>query len=116
MVSEHGKNSIAHVSVDAAIGRETIPIASDYECVLGAGADSGDSFFVRFYVDGGKVAGERFFRDGRRFRRTTEFLTSSYYGYPPPVIPRTLCCEKRVVSWGGARIWRSSAGLSKKTL
>lgn len=70
---------MAHVSVGAAIGRETTPIPSNCERVRGAGGNCDDFFFVRFYVDGGILVEVRFFRDGRRLRRAVESLASDRF-------------------------------------
>ena len=58
--------------------RETMPIPSECERVLGTGVDAGDPFFVRFYVDDRILVEARFFQDGRSLRRAIESLASGH--------------------------------------
>lgn len=78
-VCDQGRAAVAHVSVDAEAGRETMSIPSDCERVSGAGGNAGDQFFVRFYVDDGILVEVRFFQDGRRLRRAIESLASDHF-------------------------------------
>ena len=68
------------------LDRENMPIPLHCERVPANGGDSGDPFFVRFYVDDGNTVEVRFFQDGCRLRRAMESLAADYFQLLGPAV------------------------------